>query len=152
MPMGKVAAFVGPHHFDMVELPPPPVEPYGMLVEITAAGICGSDLHYWHGEMKPEINGLPGPVILGHEMTGVVHTLGRNINTDSMGWPLRKGTGRLRLFFPLPALLCMPEGRAEQLPRQIPIPSLHRGVPLLLRRVCRVLLPQPGTLRIQGPR
>ena len=91
MPMGKAAVYVGPYHFEQTELPTPPVEPGGILVKITAAGICGSDLHYWRGEMKPIVSGQPGPVILGHEMTGVVHTLGEGVSTDSMGRPLREG-------------------------------------------------------------
>ncbi len=91
MPMGRAAAFVGPHHFEMVELPTPAVEPGGILIRVTAAGICGSDLHYWRGQMKPEFKGCPGPAIIGHEMTGVVHTLGRDITTDSLGRPLREG-------------------------------------------------------------
>ena len=91
MPMGKAATFVEAYHFEMTELPTPPVEPGGILVKITSAGICGSDLHYWRGEMRPIVSGQPGPVILGHEMTGVVHTLGEGITTDSMGRPLREG-------------------------------------------------------------
>ena len=91
MTMGKAAVFVEPYHFEMTELPPPPVEPGGILVKITAGGICGSDLHFWRGEMKPIVSGQPGPVILGHEMTGVVHTLGQGIDTDSMGRPLKEG-------------------------------------------------------------
>ena len=91
MPMGKAAVFVEAYHFEMTELPTPPVEPGGVLVKISSAGICGSDLHYWRGEMKPMISGAPGPVILGHEMTGVVHTLGQGVTTDSMGRPLREG-------------------------------------------------------------
>lgn len=101
MPMGKAAAFVGPHHFELVELPTPPVEPDGILVEITSAGICGSDLHYWRGEMRPMLRGQPGPVILGHEMTGRVHTLGKNIATDSLGKPLKVGDRiAFTYFFP----------------------------------------------------
>ena len=91
MPTGKVAAFVEPYHFELTELPTPEVEPGGILVEIRSAGICGSDLHYWRGEMKPMLRGKPGPVILGHEMTGVVHTLGQGVATDSLGQPLREG-------------------------------------------------------------
>ena len=67
MPMGKAALFVEPYHFEMTELPTPPVNPGGVLVQITSAGICGSDLHYWRGEMKPILSGEPGPVILGHD-------------------------------------------------------------------------------------
>ena len=99
MPMGKAAVFVDPYHFEMTELPTPEVEPGGILVEITSAGICGSDLHYWRGEMKPIVRGQPGPVILGHEMTGVVHTLGRGVGTDSMGRPLREGDRVVYTYF-----------------------------------------------------
>ena len=91
MPMGKAAVFVEAHHFAMTELPAPEVEPGGILVKITSAGICGSDLHYWRGEMKPMLRGKPGPVILGHEMAGVVDSLGEGVSTDSLGRPLREG-------------------------------------------------------------
>lgn len=91
MPMGKAAAFVEAYHFEMTELPTPEVEPGGILVKITSAGICGSDLHYWRGEMKPMVAGQPGAVILGHEMTGTVQTLGQGVTTDSMGRPLKEG-------------------------------------------------------------
>ena len=76
MVMGKAAVFVEPYHFEMTELPPVPVEPGGIRVKVTAGGICGSDLHFWRGEIKPILRGKPGPVILGHEMAGVVDTLG----------------------------------------------------------------------------
>ena len=101
MVTGKAAVFVEPFHFEMTELPPPPVEPGGILVKITSAGICGSDLHYWRGELKPIIAGAPGPVILGHEMTGVVDTLGQDISTDSMGRSLKEGDRvAFTYFFP----------------------------------------------------
>ena len=99
MPMGKAAAFVEPYHFEIVELPTPEVEPGGLLVKINSAGICGSDLHYWRGEMKPIVQGQPGPVILGHEMTGVVHTLGPGVSTDSLGRPLSGGERVVFTYF-----------------------------------------------------
>ena len=91
MPMGKAAVFVEPHRFEMTELPAPPVEPNDAIVKITSTCICGSDLHYWRGEMIPMVSGEPGPVILGHEMTGFVHTLGADVSTDSLGRPLKEG-------------------------------------------------------------
>ena len=91
MPSGKAVILVEPYRFDIVQLPTPPVEPGGILVNVTSAGICGSDLHYWRGEMKPMIKGKPGPIIPGHEMTGVIHTLGEGVSTDSMGRPLKEG-------------------------------------------------------------
>jgi threonine dehydrogenase-like Zn-dependent dehydrogenase len=97
--MGKAAVFVEPYHFEMTELPTPDVEPDGILVKIRSGGICGSDLHYWRGEMKPILRGKPGPVILGHEMTGEVHSLGRGITTDSMGRPLKEGDRVVYAYF-----------------------------------------------------
>ena len=99
MVLGKAAVFVEPYHFELTELPPPPVEPGGILVKVRSAGICGSDLHYWRGEMKPILRGQPGPIILGHEMAGVVHTLGEGVTTDSMGRPLKEGDSVVYAYF-----------------------------------------------------
>ncbi len=99
MTKGKAALFMGPYTFELTELPAPKVEPGGILVKITAAGICGSDLHYWRGEMKPMIRGTPGPVILGHEMTGVVHSLGEGVKTDSLGRTLKEGDKVIFTYF-----------------------------------------------------
>ena len=38
--------------FELREYPLPEVEPGAILVRLTRAGICGSDLHIWRGEMK----------------------------------------------------------------------------------------------------
>ena len=91
MEKGRAAVFVGPRHFEMTELPPVPVGPGGIRVKILAGGICGSDLHFWRGEIEPILTGKQGPVILGHEMAGVATGGGR--------------PGGLHLFFPLPSLL-----------------------------------------------
>ena len=107
MEMGKAAVFIEPYHFEMRELPPPPVEPGAILVKVKSAGICGSDLHMWRGEMKPPARpgGKPGPIILGHENTGVVHTLGKGISTDSLGRPLKEGD-RIAYTYYFPCRRC----------------------------------------------
>jgi L-iditol 2-dehydrogenase len=102
---GKAAVLIGPRQFEIREYPAPPVEPGGILVNITAAGICGSDLHYWRGEMKPLMPGKPGPFILGHEMTGRVHTLGLGVTTDSRGIPLKEGDRVIFTYF-FPCMRC----------------------------------------------
>ena len=43
MTTGLAAIYVEPYKFDLQELAVPEVEPGGLLVKITAAGICGSD-------------------------------------------------------------------------------------------------------------
>ena len=60
MVMGKAAVFVEPYHFEITELPPVPVESGGIRVKVSSAGICGSDLHFWRGELKPIAPGKPG--------------------------------------------------------------------------------------------
>ena len=51
--------------------PVPEVEPGMSLVQVTAVGICGSDLHWWDegaiGDAK-----LTHPLVLGHEGAGVI--------------------------------------------------------------------------------
>lgn len=94
---GKAAVFMGPGNFEIREYPTPPVEPGGILVKVSAGGICGSDLHFWRGDLKPIIPGKQGPVIMGHEMTGVVHTMGQGVATDSRGVSLKEGD---RVAFP----------------------------------------------------
>ena len=76
MKKGKAAVFVKPYKFEITELPTLPVDSDGILVKITSSAICGSDLHYWRGELKPKTSGKPGPIILGHEMTGKIDSLG----------------------------------------------------------------------------
>lgn len=65
-----------------------PPHPDEVLVRLTAASICGSDLHIWRGETPP-LTGVPS--VPGHEMAGVVAALGENRHQDSTGKPLREG-------------------------------------------------------------
>ncbi|TMJ10732.1 MAG: zinc-binding dehydrogenase [Bacillati bacterium ANGP1] len=70
--------------FELREYPVPEVEPGAILVKLTRAGICGSDLHIWRGEMKDVYGGTPKDLTFGHEMCGRVERLGAGISTDSM--------------------------------------------------------------------
>jgi D-arabinose 1-dehydrogenase-like Zn-dependent alcohol dehydrogenase len=40
--------------FELREYPVPEVEAGAILIRLTRAGICGSDLHIWRGEMISE--------------------------------------------------------------------------------------------------
>ena len=80
--------------FQAREFPLPEVEPDGILVRVTVANICGSDLHGWHGR-TPRI----GPTIMGHEMTGRVARLGAHVTTDAAGAPLREGDRIVYSYF-----------------------------------------------------
>jgi D-arabinose 1-dehydrogenase-like Zn-dependent alcohol dehydrogenase len=89
---GTAAVFVGTGR--PFELRPYPIlepEPGGLLVEVIAANVCGSDLHMWRGELNLERLRLPLPLALGHEAVGTVHALGEGVTADSAGAPLELG-------------------------------------------------------------
>ena len=77
--------------FELREYPVPEVEPGAILVRLTRAGVCGSDLHIWRGEMKETYGASPQDLTFGHEMCGRVERLGAGVTADSMGQPLREG-------------------------------------------------------------
>lgn len=63
------------------ELDVPPLEPGQVLVRVEAAGVCGSDVHMWHGH-DPR---TPRPIILGHEGVGrVVEVAGEKRDVDGL--------------------------------------------------------------------
>ena len=53
------------------DIPEPQPGPGQVLIEVAAAGICGTDLHIYHDEFKTN-----PPVVLGHEIAGEVVALG----------------------------------------------------------------------------
>jgi threonine dehydrogenase-like Zn-dependent dehydrogenase len=86
----KAAVFFGPGKpFEIRAVPIPEVEPDGVLVRVSLANICGSDLHFWRGDapLRYPDDGW----IFGHEMTGRVARLGARVKTDSLGQPLQEG-------------------------------------------------------------
>ncbi|HEX3244973.1 MAG TPA: zinc-binding dehydrogenase [Chloroflexota bacterium] len=86
---GRAAVTVaGTTGMEIREYPVPEPGPEEMLVKITMAGICGSDLHMWRGEV-PWFQAAPG--LQGHEMTGTIARLGADRQTDSLGRPLHEG-------------------------------------------------------------
>lgn len=72
----KAARLHGPHDLRVDELPEPSAPgPGEVLLEVTAVGICGSDLHYWqHGGIGD--TRLVHPLVMGHEPAGVVLAVG----------------------------------------------------------------------------
>jgi threonine dehydrogenase-like Zn-dependent dehydrogenase len=99
-PTGRIAvlkAYGG--EFELREYPVPEPERGAILVKLTRAGICGSDLHIWRGEMKDVYGALPQDLTFGHEMCGRVAKLGAGVTTDSMGQPLNEGDRVAFLYF-----------------------------------------------------
>ncbi|MBI3634633.1 MAG: zinc-binding dehydrogenase, partial [Candidatus Rokubacteria bacterium] len=90
MNTGKAAVFLGVGKpFEIREVQIPEVEPDAVLIKVSLANVCGSDLHFWRGDapLKLPADGW----IFGHEMMGRVAKLGRNVKTDSLGTPIAEG-------------------------------------------------------------
>jgi threonine dehydrogenase-like Zn-dependent dehydrogenase len=68
------------------ELTLPKVEPAAALVRTIMAGICGTDVHLWKGELPISL-----PVIMGHETVGKIVELGSGLYKDWTGAPLQVG-------------------------------------------------------------
>ena len=90
MATGKAAVFFGPGKpFEIRDVPVPEIEPDAILIKVSLANICGSDLHFWRGDAPLR---LPDDGwIYGHEMMGRVAKLGAKVKTDSLGRALREG-------------------------------------------------------------
>ncbi len=61
------------------EVPRPVLGPTDVLLEVAAVGVCGSDLHQWQSSHSWPVN---YPVVLGHEFSGWVVELGKEVT----GW------------------------------------------------------------------
>ncbi len=84
--MAKVAMLTGEKQIEIKEFPIPQVGDDEILVKVEGCGICGTDVHEW----KKDPFGLI-PVVLGHEGTGEVIAIGKNIKCDTVGKPLAVG-------------------------------------------------------------
>lgn len=69
----RAATLIGPNRLEIREYPIPDIPSDGGLVRIEMAGVCGTDVKYYHGKIQ-----LPLPIILGHEILGRVVKLGRD--------------------------------------------------------------------------
>ena len=77
----KGTVFHGPHDVRVERVDDPALQtPTDALVRITRAGICGSDLHFYHGAFPIE----PG-FVLGHEGVGVIEEVGSGVDRLKKG-------------------------------------------------------------------
>lgn len=82
----KVAMLTGLEKFEIKEYPMPQVGDDDILVKVEGCGVCGTDAH----EFKRDPFGLI-PVALGHEGTGEIVKMGKNVKKDSAGKDLKVG-------------------------------------------------------------
>ncbi len=82
----RVAMLTGIEEIKLQEYPIPELGDGDILVKVEGCGICGTDAH----EYKRDPFGLI-PVVLGHEGTGEIVKMGKNVKKDSAGKDLKVG-------------------------------------------------------------
>lgn len=82
----RVAMLTALEHYDIKEFPIPEVGDDDILVKVEGCGVCGTDAH----EFKRDPFGLI-PVALGHEGTGEIVKMGKNVKVDTAGKPVKVG-------------------------------------------------------------
>lgn len=85
VPATMRAAFLdGPQRLEVRETTTPRPGPFEVLVAPRAVGLCGSDVHFWqHGRVGDLV--VEAPLILGHEVCGVVAAVGEGVDPARIG-------------------------------------------------------------------
>lgn len=93
------SVWVAPGRLEPHDLAVPEPPDGGLLLEVLANGVCGTDLHLLH-------TAPPRPTVLGHEIVGRVLAVGRGgPTTDAAGAPVGVGE-RVALFPWVPCRRC----------------------------------------------
>ena len=79
----KATYFLGNETFEVREVPVPKAAPGTVVVKNYACGVCGTDVHIYHGE--PGSADVTPPVVLGHEYSGVVYEVGEGVKGLQVG-------------------------------------------------------------------
>ena len=79
----KVATWRGGDRFTVDDAPEPAAGPGQVVVDVHAAGICGTDIHATQGLFP-----WTPPLIMGHEYSGIVRDVGRGVSRRLLGKPV----------------------------------------------------------------
>lgn len=87
----KAFVVTGPQQGAIVEVPNPVAGAGEAVIDVRRAGVCGTDVEFWTGEMAYLHQGHAGyPMRLGHEWCGVVSAIGAGVDPTWLG---RRVTG-----------------------------------------------------------
>jgi len=76
----RAAVFLAPGRWELQTRPRPEPGPGEALIRVAACGLCGTDLHIYHGRFPASL-----PVIPGHEFSGEVIAVGPGVAHIAVG-------------------------------------------------------------------
>ncbi len=76
---GHAVVYAGPRALRLEPFAPVRPAPSQVRIDVAYTGICGTDLHIYHGDMDARVR---PPAVIGHEMSGVIAELG----DGTQGW------------------------------------------------------------------
>lgn len=77
----RQAVMTAPHHLSLRDAPAPVAGPGQVRIRVRRIGICGSDIHVFHGQ-HPFVT---YPLIQGHEYAGDIESLGPGVSGVAVG-------------------------------------------------------------------
>lgn len=89
----RAARFYGAGDVRIDDVEPAAVGPSDVRIDVTACGICGTDVHeYEHAEYTPAEahprSGASRPITIGHEFSGIVSEVGDDVTGVAVGDPV----------------------------------------------------------------
>lgn len=80
----RASVLVEAGRIELQERPTPKPAPDQVLVQVTAVGVCGSDVHFFHdGHLGDWV--VREPLVLGHESGGTIVAVGRDVPSSRIG-------------------------------------------------------------------
>ena len=85
---GRAAVLDKPNGtFSVHEYQVPDPAPGTFVLRTDLTGICATDAHMYLGQFP----GMKYPIVLGHEISGTLHSLGSGVTEDTLGQPVKAG-------------------------------------------------------------
>ncbi len=76
----RAVVFDAPTRVALQQIPRPEPQPDQVIVKVMACGLCGTDLHLFHGDFPTRY-----PLVPGHEFSGVIAEIGNQVSDWRVG-------------------------------------------------------------------
>ncbi|MEV4847516.1 alcohol dehydrogenase catalytic domain-containing protein [Micromonospora matsumotoense] len=81
----KAVVYRSARHLEVERRDPEPPGPGQLRIAVAYTGICGTDLHVYHGDMDARVG---ASAVIGHEMSGRVAEVGAGVTGHTVGQPV----------------------------------------------------------------